>query len=90
MSDAPIVSVSCGSDHAYFCGLWVTLHSLCAHASPEAALVLHVLDGGLDERPTAAPSPPCPAASPAAPSKSASIPLTFPASTAFPSGAAAA
>ena len=49
MSDAPIVSVSCGSDHAYFCGLWVTLHSLCAHASPEAALVLHVLDGGLDE-----------------------------------------
>lgn len=45
-AESPI-SVSCASDHAYFCGLWVTLHSLCAHCAEGCALRLHILDGGL-------------------------------------------
>ena len=43
----PPISVSCASDHAYFCGLWVTLHSLCTHCAEGCALRLHILDGGL-------------------------------------------
>ena len=46
-SAEPPISVSCASDHAYFCGLWVTLHSLCAHCAEGHALRLHILDGGL-------------------------------------------
>lgn len=45
-AEAPL-SVSCASDHAYFCGLWVTLHSLCTHCAEGCALRLHILDGGL-------------------------------------------
>lgn len=43
---API-AVACASDHAYFCGLLVTLHSLCSYASPSVPLRLHVFDAGL-------------------------------------------
>lgn len=43
------ISVSCASDHHYFCGLLVTLHSLCAHARAGVTLRLHVLDTGLTE-----------------------------------------
>ena len=46
-SAEPPISVSCASDHAYFCGLWVTLHSLCTHCAEGCALRLHILDGGL-------------------------------------------
>lgn len=50
----PPISVSCASDHAYFCGLWVTLHSLCAHCAAGRALRLHILDGGLSAEDRAA------------------------------------
>ena len=42
------VSVSCASDENYYCGLLVTLHSLCTHAAPGSWLKVHVLDTGLE------------------------------------------
>ena len=41
------VSVSCASDENYYCGLLVTLHSLCTHAAQGTRLKIHVLDTGL-------------------------------------------
>ena len=43
------VSISCATDHNYFCGTLVTLHSLCAHAASVQSLRLHILDSGLTE-----------------------------------------
>lgn len=42
-------AIACAADHAYFCGLLVTLHSLCTHAAPGAPLRLHVFDTGLTQ-----------------------------------------
>ena len=44
-----VISISCASDEAYYCGLLVTLHSLVSHAAEETSLVCHVLDTGLRE-----------------------------------------
>ncbi len=54
LSGREAVAVACASDHAYFCGLMVTLHSLCAAAAPAAALRLHVFDAGLEAEDLAA------------------------------------
>lgn len=45
----PVISVSCASDHNYLCGLWVTLHSLCARCRDGVALRITVLDTGLTD-----------------------------------------
>lgn len=44
-----VISVSCASDEAYYCGLLVTLHSLVSHAKEGCRLVCHVLDTGLSD-----------------------------------------
>ena len=47
MDDNLPISVSCASDENYYCGLLVTLHSLCIHAAHGLRLKIHVLDTGL-------------------------------------------
>ena len=42
-----MISVSCAGDENYYCGLLVTLHSLCSSAAPGTRLKIHVLDCGL-------------------------------------------
>lgn len=44
-----VISVSCASDEAYYCGLLVTLHSLVSNAKEGCRLVCHVLDTGLSD-----------------------------------------
>ena len=44
--DLPI-SISCVSDENYYCGLLVSLHSLCSNAAPGSRLKIHILDTGL-------------------------------------------
>jgi lipopolysaccharide biosynthesis glycosyltransferase len=48
MSD--VISISCASDEVYYCGLLVTLHSLCTSAAEGASLKIHVLDAGLSQK----------------------------------------
>lgn len=43
-----VISISCASDEAYYCGLLVTMHSLCTSAASGSRLKIHVLDCGLE------------------------------------------
>ena len=44
-----VISISCASDETYYCGLLVTLHSLCTNALEGSSLKIHVLDAGLSQ-----------------------------------------
>lgn len=44
-----MISISCASDEAYYCGLLVTLHSLVSYAKEGSRFICHVLDTGLNE-----------------------------------------